>query len=409
MTAVRRLSKIEGSLTPTQAVCCWLTEAWVFASLASYADSTLDLPDAAMPLEQIAARVETAVRAARKGETRTATGQAVGRAVGDAIFIYELVLGLNAAASECARLGWLRLGLLAGLLEADLPDPGAADPPAPRARPTRAIRGAADPARPRRDLVEEIVDDLHVEAEARSHLEARYLDGVQALFPEGAQERGCLAEQAQLLASAAATLDQSGRAGGRRRRRPSPPERIRSLADRVESRADELADDARAAAFELLGERRLADDLVTRRLRAHHGGPETTPVGQEGGGGRDYERRRTVEDRDASASEAIAALRAVLVLATAYSLDSGNRKGVGDLKLRVQALQRHASLYSLDPERRSVGGDAEDGRRSVPAAPHPLDDLPLAEGARRAQDWAALLAAEAATAAAIDRAGPGAR
>jgi hypothetical protein len=407
MTAVRRLSKIEGSLTPTQAVCCWLTEACAFASLASYADSTLDLPDAAMPLEQITARVETAVRAARKGETRTAIRQAVGRAVGDAIFIYELVLGLNAAASECARLGWLRLGLLAGLLEADLPDPGAADPPTPRARPARAI-GAADPARPRRDLVEKLVDDLHVEAEARSRLEARYLDGVQALFPEGAQEWGRLAEQAQLLASAAATLDQSGRAGGRRRRRPSPPERIRSLADRVESRADELADDARAAAFELLGERRWADDLVTRRLRAHRAGPETTPVGQEGGGGRDYQRRRTVEDRDASASEAIAALRAVLVLATAYSLDSGHRKGVGDLQLHVRALERHASLYSLDPERRSAGGAAEDGRRSVPAAPHPLDDLPLAEGARRAQDWAALLAAEAATAAAIGRAGPGA-
>jgi len=395
MTAVRRLAKIEGSLTPTQAVCCWLTEAHAFASLASYADSTLDLPDAAMPLEQITARVETAVRAARKVETRTATGQAVGRAVGDVIFLYELVLGLNVAASECARLGWLRLGLLAGLLEADLPDPGAADPPAPRARPARAIRGAADPARPRRDLVEELVDDLHVEAEARSRLEARYLDGVQALFPEGAQGWGRLAEQAQLLASAAATLDQSGRAGGRRRRRPSPPERIRSLADRVESRADELADDARAAAFELLGERRWADDLVTRRLRAHRAGPETTPVGQEGGGGRDYERRRTVEDRDASASEAIAALRAVLALATAYALDSGNRGGVGDLQLRVQALERHASLPSLDPERRSAGGDAEDGRRSVPAAPHPLDDLPLAEGARRAQDWAALLAAEA--------------
>jgi hypothetical protein len=46
----------------------------------------------------------------------------------------------------------------------------------------------------------------------------------------------------------------------------------------------------------------------------------------------------------------------------------------------------------------AAAGIAAAGASVSAPAPHPLDDLPLAEGARRAQDWAALLAAEASAA-----------
>ena len=46
----------------------------------------------------------------------------------------------------------------------------------------------------------------------------------------------------------------------------------------------------------------------------------------------------------------------------------------------------------------AAAGIAAAGASVSAPASHPLDDLPLAEGARRAQDWAALLAAEASAA-----------
>jgi hypothetical protein len=117
----RRLSKLETSVSPTEAVLSWLAEAHEFPivpeSFGSLLDgSLLDAPKEAWPLVRIGGQVEASVRAAMKGKTADAVWKAVRRRVGDAFFLFELVIRLNLAAEEILRFEGLRWSTLTLLM-----------------------------------------------------------------------------------------------------------------------------------------------------------------------------------------------------------------------------------------------------------------------------------------------------
>src|SRR5450759_3236808 len=72
MIARRRLAKLEGALSPKAATLLWLTEAHGFGSLEAYVDWLVDQPADAAPFWRVPEQAEHAVRAAMRGEPRSA-------------------------------------------------------------------------------------------------------------------------------------------------------------------------------------------------------------------------------------------------------------------------------------------------------------------------------------------------
>jgi hypothetical protein len=108
---------------------------------------------------------------------------------------------------------------------------------------------------------------VRVEQAARSALDETYFAGRSVLFAEVAEDWTRVGEQADRVDSILETLREPfrTRAGfGLRRVLPAKPGLI---ASRAQSRAAELADEARIAAFEILGDRGRAIAIAESRLR----------------------------------------------------------------------------------------------------------------------------------------------
>ena len=108
----KRLSKVEHSLTPKQAMLLWLEEAQQRESLQSYARWLKEQPDSAYPLSRLPRQVRQAVQEARKGQPREQITAAVQRAKRDVIFLFKLFMGVNARVLSARKedaLGYLWL------------------------------------------------------------------------------------------------------------------------------------------------------------------------------------------------------------------------------------------------------------------------------------------------------------
>ena len=266
MTAQSRLDKLEHSLGPKEAILRWLEEAHRFPSIVEYARATTDVAESAQPSIRIIEQVAAAIRRTRGGRTDDELEQAVRRGIGDMVFLYQLVFILNQTAADFAQLAMLRSLVLVGHLDHLVIDQLSEDVAARRADPERA-RGIDTAWRTWRASVEELVRDVRVEQAARSALDETYFAGRSALFAEVAEGWTQLGEQAYRLDSILETLREPfrTRAGfGLRRVLPAKPGLI---ADRARSRAAELADDARIAAFEIFGDRPRAIAIAESRLR----------------------------------------------------------------------------------------------------------------------------------------------
>lgn len=272
MTAQRRLARIEGSLSPRQAVVIWLTEARAFPSLAAYASSTLDDRPGSMPLERIIERVERATRTAHRGERPTAIEAAVARSLEDAVFLYELVLGLHAARFALLgglrpRLEAVRLGLEGFVAEAAPGEPGL-----DQTGPAAAARGRR--WRAWRELVDDLSAAVEADDEARLMLERRYFDGHETCFAEVATNWHTLTAEVRELGAVADAIEPRVRARAARRRRPRPSSGATFPVTRAEQRASAIAAAARLAALELLGQDRRAAAFVSARLQGHPDGAD---------------------------------------------------------------------------------------------------------------------------------------
>jgi hypothetical protein len=325
MTASRRLRALEGSLSPAQAVLCWLAEARGFGSFAEYAASTLEAPEGATPLERISERVERAVRRERRSESRATIAAAIAGALEDTLFRYELVLRLNAATIEQSE----RLAPLLRALVATLDEPTAN---APALKPGIAeARTVCSPITPRprawREQLGELVATVTIEEEARTLLERDYLAGADTLFADAAGSwRTLTGEIRQLDAGTASERPQSGartrRRGDSTRSRPTF-----SLARRAKARAGGIAADARLAALVMLGERWRATELLRSRV-------------------------------------------------------TGGADGV-DPHLAVRALERTSRPLGLTRAGGARGSGADEREETIASAAHPLDGLSAAEQARQ--------------------------
>jgi hypothetical protein len=187
------------------------------------------------------------------------------RAVGDGVFLFTLALGLDVVALEIAKVEGLRatavfywMGcLLGGPRESDLPP--------------------AEVETYRRELADSwalwwpVLDrlSLHVRVEngARATLQRRFLGGHDVLFADASATWASHVDLVERLASLAETMASTGGPMARPRRssRTAPGG---SLTERVADRVAALADDARVRAYEILGDRPRAVEIMERRLLA---------------------------------------------------------------------------------------------------------------------------------------------
>ena len=231
-----------------------------------YARATIDLPESAQPSIRTIEQVAAAIRRTRRGRTDEELERAVRRGIGDTVLLFQLVFILNQTAADFAHLAILRSLVLLGQLDHLVTDPLSEDVAARRADPEGA-RQVDTAWRTWRASVEELVRDVRVEQAARSALDETYFAGRSVLFAEVAEHWTQLGDQADRLDSIVETLREPfrTRAGfGLRHVLPAKPGLI---ADRARSRAAELADDARIAAFEIFGDRPRAIAIAESRLR----------------------------------------------------------------------------------------------------------------------------------------------
>ena len=116
MTTARRLAAVETSLTPTQRVVAWLDEAHAFGDLNMFAESLLDQPPEALPLNRLAREAALGVRSTMRGRSGEDVDRAVGKALRETLFRYHLVLRASVTAHEVIERDLLVHGLLAAQL-----------------------------------------------------------------------------------------------------------------------------------------------------------------------------------------------------------------------------------------------------------------------------------------------------
>lgn len=262
MTAARQLAALEGSLQPLEVVLGVITEAQRHPGLDAYARAVAQAPIEAAPMSRIAAETATSARAAARGQGREAIDMAAHRAVGDAIFRYMLFLRINTAALEMAELEGLRASagafwmgcLLGGPRQEDLePDEWAAHQEEQR-RAWQTWRG----------VIASLYLLLMVEDEAREQLEAKFLGGHEALLADVNETWDGFADEVERLWTMSEALV------------PISGEEAAAVAaagtevfdQRVAERVRRIADDARVATFERLGDLPRAVVIMERRLSA---------------------------------------------------------------------------------------------------------------------------------------------
>lgn len=110
MTVARRLTKLESSLSPKEAVFHWLDEAHAFPTALAYLSWLLTQPRDTYPLIGIPKRVEQAARQATRGHRDA--DRTVRDAVSDAVFLAHLALGVVTTIEEALRVEGLRAAAL---------------------------------------------------------------------------------------------------------------------------------------------------------------------------------------------------------------------------------------------------------------------------------------------------------
>lgn len=261
--ASRRVAKLEGSLHPREAVLAWLVEAQQFPSLVDHVRSIVELPVEAAPPSVIGDRVEAAVRHDMKGQPRDAIGAAVRRAFRDGVFLFTLVIVINAEALEVARIEGLRATAVFFWMGCLLGGPRAEDLPPVEAKIYR--RELADCWAQWRAVVDRLSLDVPVENEARARLERQYFGGHDVLFADSSEAWASHVDMVERLVGLAEAIVWRNEAKARRRP-PAPIDAGAPLEASVADRAARLADDARVRTFETLGDRPRAVQIMERRL-----------------------------------------------------------------------------------------------------------------------------------------------
>jgi hypothetical protein len=249
----RRLAKVEETLSPTQLVLRWLVEAHAFGDIGSYVASLLAQEPPVAPLDRLARQAARIARNAAHGKRPEVVEAAVRSALRETVFRFELVMRINVTTQELLEREELIAALFASQLAMLLSEGSGKRP-------------RDDSHLSRLELCRRLtllrVNELLASREARASVEARYLDGHPALFPDGAaafEEQLHRSQKIAVMAMRSAELDGV---------EPAPPEDPEALKVRAGELVADLVEPAKADALEKLGEGRQAFDIAAGRVRS---------------------------------------------------------------------------------------------------------------------------------------------
>ena len=252
MTLERRLNTLEDSLSPTQLVLRWLAEAHAYGDIPAYAASLLAQDPPVAPLDRLAREAVQAAQTTMRGKRSELVEAAVRSALRETVFRFELVMRINVVAHELLDREELIAALFASQLALLLSES------AGKRRPDESHLRRLELCR-RLSLLR--VDELLASREARTSVEARYLDGHGALFPELAARFESQLRTSQEVATSAV---RAGELGGVA---PAPPEDPVAFNERAGDLVADLVEPAKVEALDKLGEGRRAFDIAAGWVR----------------------------------------------------------------------------------------------------------------------------------------------
>jgi hypothetical protein len=252
MTLDRRLSKIDETLSPTQLVLRWLAEAHTYGDLVPYVNSLLAQDPPVAPLDRLAREAVHGARMAMRGKRSELVDAAVRGALRETIFRFELVMRINVTTKELLDREELIAALFAAQLAMLLGE-----------APDKDVAGDSHVRRLElcRRLTLLRVDELLASQEARTSVEARYLDGHPALFPDIAtafEKQLRSSQEVALTAYRAAELDGV---------EPVPPEDPDARSRRATEVVADLVEPAKAETLDKCGEGKQALDIAAGWVR----------------------------------------------------------------------------------------------------------------------------------------------
>jgi hypothetical protein len=253
MSLERRLSKIDETLSPTQLVLRWLAEAHAFGGIESNVASLLAEDPPVAPLDRLAREAVHGARTSMRGKRPDLVNAAIRSGLRETVFRFELVMRINVTTNELLDREELIAALFASQLAMLLSERG-------------GKRLADESHLSRLELCRRVtllrVNELLASREARTSVEARYLDGRSALFPDIAaafEEQLRTSQQIAGMAMGAAELDGV---------EPLPPEDPNAIQVRTGQLVADLVEPAKSEALDKLGEGRHALDIAAGWLRA---------------------------------------------------------------------------------------------------------------------------------------------
>jgi hypothetical protein len=256
MTLKRRLDAIEPSLSPTQLVLRWLAEAHTYDDVPAYVISLLTQEPPVAPLDRLARDAERVARTAMRGKRPEVISAAVRSALRETVFRFELVMRINVTVHDLLDHEALLEALFAAHLALLLHD-------------DRKQRLADESHLHRlaqcRDLTALQLQELVATRDAISRVEARYLEGRGALFPEVA---GALEDQIRRSQELAVMATDSAELDGVEPPEPEDPDTLESRTGQLMA---DLVEPAKSTALEKLGEGKPAFDIANAWLRAKLG------------------------------------------------------------------------------------------------------------------------------------------
>ena len=98
-----RVEKLDGALSPKQAMLMWLQDAHKFDTVNEYVDHLKDQPDSAWPMYQLPDQVASAVKQELKGTSWEQIDDAVRNVVREVLFLFLLQQVVNRKVGEESR------------------------------------------------------------------------------------------------------------------------------------------------------------------------------------------------------------------------------------------------------------------------------------------------------------------
>jgi hypothetical protein len=252
MTLKRRLDGVETSLTPTQLVLRWLAAAHSFGDVVPYVASLLAQDPPVAPLDRLAREAVHGARTAMRGKRPELVDGAVRSALRETVFRFELVMRINVTTKELLDREELIAALFASQLAMVLSEGG-----------EKRLRDDSHLSRLElcRRLTLLRVNELLASRDARLSVEARYLDGHPALFPDVArafEEQLHQSQEIAAMAVRAAELDGV---------EPVGPDETEAVSVRAAELVADLVEPAKSEALDKLGEGRQAFGIAAAWVR----------------------------------------------------------------------------------------------------------------------------------------------